>query len=267
MIDNKVGSDLLISSVSQFSLKFPKSNSDFRGGVEFNNLDEKIFFAKSELNMNSLHLPTLKCDVDIPKLDSDVDLDELDFEVLPWLRNFGEFINNEDPDGPQICELCGLKFSCQRSFKKHQKTHLHVENSLPKQEEDQSQFGSLSTKCSSNHSKKQFQCNICLKNSPTKHTCTWLPNVPKPNPFTNSVITTTLVLTKEVITSTPKNSNSEECNNNDDPDRDRVKDSNLSKKQTYKVVKLVRNHSPSNQPVLFFKLIDQTNEKTNSNTR
>ena len=39
--------------------------------------------------MSSLQLPKLNCDVD---------LDELDFEVLPWLRNFGEFNIYEDPD-------------------------------------------------------------------------------------------------------------------------------------------------------------------------
>lgn len=177
---------------------------------------------------------------ELSHVNDDVDLDQLDFEVLPWLNNINEINNNKIPDRHQTCELCDLKFLCEKAFKQHQETHLHFEK--------RSLFG-LPTLPKSLHHKKQLQCNVCLKKNPlAKHTCAWLGNAPKPNPFTNSMMTTTLVLTKEVITSTPVNANSKEFNKNEDPDRD--ENSNLSKKQSYEVMNFSTN-------LRFFQLIER----------
>ena len=178
---------------------------------------------------------------ELSHVNDDVDLDQLDFEVLPWLKNINEINNNKILDRHQTCELCDLKFSCEKAFKQHQETHLHFEK--------RSLFG-LPTLPKSLHHKKQFQCNVCLKNPLTKHTCAWLGKAPNPNHFTNSIMTTTttLVLTKEVITSTPVNANSKEFNKNEDPDRD--ENSNLSKKQSYEVINFPTN-------LRFFQLIER----------
>ena len=176
---------------------------------------------------------------ELSHVNDDVDLDQLDFEVLPWLKNINEINNNKILDRHQTCELCDLKFLCEKAFKQHQETHLHFEK--------RSLFG-LPTLPKSLHHKKQLQCNVCLKNPLAKHTCAWLGNAPKPNPFTNSMMTTTLVLTKEVITSTPMNANSKGFDKNEDPDRD--KNSNLSKKQSYGVMNFPTN-------LRFFQLIER----------
>ena len=91
--------------------------------------------------MNSLHLPKLIRDVDLPKFDSDVDLDELDFEGLPCLTNFCEVEIKEDPDGDAATS----------------KINSNETNNNGSQNRDESWI-------ESNQSKKQFQCDICLKN-------------------------------------------------------------------------------------------------------
>ena len=94
-----------------------------------------------EVNMNSLNWLELNLEVDIPKLDSDVDLDELDFEGLPCLTNFCEVEIKEDPDGDAATS----------------RINSNETNNNGSQNRDESWI-------ESNQSKKQFQCDICLKN-------------------------------------------------------------------------------------------------------
>ena len=96
-----------------------------------------------------MHWSKLNRDVDIPKLDCDVDSDELDFEVLPWLTNFSELEIKEDPDRDHaMSAISAIVYSketnnndCENGDK------LWVE---------------------ANQRKKQFQCDVCLKNLSTK---------------------------------------------------------------------------------------------------
>ena len=90
----------------------------------------------SELNMNSSDLSQLSREVDIPKLDSDVDSDELDFEVFSWL-------SKEGPDRDDA--------NSRSNFNSNETNNNGSENSVKSWIE-------------SNQNKKQFQCNVCLKN-------------------------------------------------------------------------------------------------------
>ena len=80
-------------------------------------------------------------------VNDDVDLDELDFEVLPWLRNFGEFNIYEDPDH----DYANLRSS----------VNSNETNNNDCENKDKSWIDS-------NQKKEQFQCDVCFKNIATK---------------------------------------------------------------------------------------------------
>ena len=80
-------------------------------------------------------------------VNGDVDLDELDFEVLPWLRNFGEFNIYEDPD----------------------RDYANLRSSVNSNETNNNDCENKYKSCiESNQRKKQFQCDVCCKNLSTK---------------------------------------------------------------------------------------------------
>ena len=98
-----------------------------------------------------MHWSKLNRDVDIPKLDCDdcdVDLDELDFDVLPWLTNFSELEIKEDPDRDHAMSAMSTIYS-------NETNNNDCENG------DKSWV-------EANQRKKQFQCDVCLKNLSTK---------------------------------------------------------------------------------------------------
>ena len=95
-----------------------------------------------------MHWSKLNRDVDIPKLDCDVDSDELDFEVLPWLTNFSELEIKEDPDRDHAMSAMSTIYS-------NETNNNYCENGYKSWVE-------------ANQRKKQFQCDVCLKNLSTK---------------------------------------------------------------------------------------------------
>ena len=80
-------------------------------------------------------------------VNGDVDLDELDFEVLPWLRNFGEFNIYKDPNH----DYANLRSS----------VNSNETNNNDCENKDKSWIDS-------NQKKEQFQCDVCFKNITTK---------------------------------------------------------------------------------------------------